>query len=963
MKRFFLSILLMMAISDIMVAQKSDSEMRLEKKLNHFFETYSQQGTKMDKQPKMLSYKIDDENRTLDIFADDYFGSQGFSPEVTDFIYKRIKKTVPQPYNSYRIAVYANSTPIDELIPNRLLDKPDQTRLWGDIEYKGLPWTFNASKPYKIYNGLQNRHISLWASHGKYYNVSQKKWEWQRPLLFCTMEDLFTQTIVIPYLIPMLQNAGAVVFTPRERDWQKNEVIVDNDEDNVEKSYEEIGESGLWHTTDVKGFAFHSGPYIEDENPFIAGSARMTTAISHKNGTGIISYTPKIPANGQYAVYVCYQTLANSVPDAHYTIWHKGERTEFTVNQQMGGGTWVYLGTFDFDKGFNKFNRITVTNESNYRGVVTADAVRFGGGMGNISRDGKISGLPRCLEGARYYAQWAGMDTTVYNSQKGTDDYGDDINTRSFMTNYLGGGSVYMPTINGDKVPFELSLAVHSDAGYAKNDTDFIGSLSICTTDFNDGKLNAGISRMASHDFSDELLSGVMRDIKYKYGRWNRRELFDRNYSETRNPEVPSAILETMSHQNFQDMRYGQDPNFKFTLARSIYKTILKYISNQHGDNFIVTPLTPNQLYIDLSPKGVATLHWSAVMDQQEPTSTPTAYIVYTASGNGGFDNGVIVRSGTSFSQKLIPGTIYDFRVAAINKGGESFSSETLSTMYQPNSTKTIMIVNGFHRLSSPAIRNNDTELGFDLDGDPGVSFGPTAGWSGRQKNFNRSEKGTGLGECGEELAGMFVAGNDFNYPHTHGEAIKAVGRYSFVSCSSEAVEAMKVQLQNYAMTDLILGLEKNDGHSLNYYKSFTPKLQYQLNSLAKSGGALLVSGSYIGSDMTTKTEQAFLSSTLKINFGGSEISNANDSIFGMGTTMTIYRSINEEHYAANAPDIIQPIKPAYCTLQYSDGQSAGIAFQEKKFKCMSMGFPFECIKNERMRAAIMKGILNYLIK
>ena len=32
-----------------------------------------------------------------------------------------------------------------------------------------------------------------------------------------------------PYIIPMLENAGAIVYTPRERDWQRNEVIVDND--------------------------------------------------------------------------------------------------------------------------------------------------------------------------------------------------------------------------------------------------------------------------------------------------------------------------------------------------------------------------------------------------------------------------------------------------------------------------------------------------------------------------------------------------------------------------------------------------------------------------------------------------------------------------------------------------------------------------------------------------------------
>ena len=34
----------------------------------------------------------------------------------------------------------------------------------------------------------------------------------------------------MPYVIPMLQNAGAIVFTPRERDWQRNEIVIDNDD-------------------------------------------------------------------------------------------------------------------------------------------------------------------------------------------------------------------------------------------------------------------------------------------------------------------------------------------------------------------------------------------------------------------------------------------------------------------------------------------------------------------------------------------------------------------------------------------------------------------------------------------------------------------------------------------------------------------------------------------------------------
>lgn len=198
--------------------------------------------------------------------------------------------------------------------------------------------------------------------------------------------------------------------------------------------------------------------------------------------------------------------MPKSVKDAKYLVFHKGQVTEFTVNQKMGGSTWVYLGTFDFDKGCNEFNRVVVTNQASSKGIVTSDAVRFGGGMGNILRGGYNSGFPRCLEGARYYAQWAGAPYSVYGGRKGNNDYADDINTRSLMTNWLGGGSVYMPAKDGKNVPIELSLAIHSDAGYNPDGKYVYGSLAICTTNFNDEKLNTGISRFTSKDFAQALL-------------------------------------------------------------------------------------------------------------------------------------------------------------------------------------------------------------------------------------------------------------------------------------------------------------------------------------------------------------------------------------------------------------------------------------------------------------------------
>lgn len=94
--------------------------------------------------------------------------------------------------------------------------------------------------------------------------------------------------------------------------------------------------------------------------------------------------------------------------------------------------------------------------------------------------------------------------------ESGENDYNDDINARSLMTNYLSGGSVFNPTEKGLKVPFELTFAMHSDAGF-KTDDALVGSLGIYTTNFNDGKVNSGISRYASRDLTDMVLTGLQK--------------------------------------------------------------------------------------------------------------------------------------------------------------------------------------------------------------------------------------------------------------------------------------------------------------------------------------------------------------------------------------------------------------------------------------------------------------------
>lgn len=965
-KRTLLSILLLLLFSHTFA---QDVERNINERLKDFFNQYTCSSTNVGK-CKLDSFKVDYNKKKLWVYANANFGYQPFLPEITENIYRQLKQLLPGPVCFFDMSVITDGKTIDELIPNIYRKgKKDKSRLYTKLDHTGAPWVSNISRPYNIDRGLDGREIAVWQSHGKYYINDKKEWGWQRPRIFCTTEDQFTQSFILPYVIPMLENAGANVFTPRERDTQRNEVIVDNDTKQSNSIYLEMkSRKAHWDTTPIPGFKGMKQMYQDGENPFSMGRARFAKTEKRKN-KAFAEWVPYIPETGKYAVYVSYQTLPNSVSDAKYLVFHNGGVTEFKVNQKIGGGTWVYLGTFEFDKGSNDYGMVALSNESKEKGVISADAVRFGGGMGNIARGGSTSGLPRYLEGARYSAQWAGMPYEIYGGKKGTNDYIDDINTRANTINYLSGGSVYNPQQKGLGVPVEMTLALHTDAGFSK-ENDIIGSLGIYTTAYNNKLLSSGVSRYASRDLTDIILTQLQKDIPSEFNaQWTRRHLWDRNYSETRLPAVPSTIIELLSHQNFADMKLGHDPNFKFAVGRAIYKAVLRFISTQHNENYTVQPLPVSHFAIQFGKKkNTLELNWKGENDRLEPTAKPKEYMIYTRIGRGGFDNGTLVNS-TSHTVKIEPGIVYSFKVTAVNRGGESFPSEILSAYKAKNERGRVLIINGFDRISGPAVIDNNDEAGFNLEEDPGVPYLYDISYCGVQKNFNRERAGkegkNGLGYSSGELEGMKIAGNTFDYPFIHGKAIQAAGGYSFVSCSNEAVESRLVRLEDYPVVDLILGLEKEDSKSNParniYYKTFSSVMQRLLTAYCQSGGNVLVSGSYVGSDMNdSQGNREFTEKVLKYGFQHSLRNTYSGTVNGLGRSITIPRLPNEKSYAVTHPDCITPVSPAFSVFAYSIGQqSAGIAYKGE-YRTFVLGFPFESIESENDRAVIMSSVLKF---
>ena len=972
MKRFNLYLISFILFSLTLAAQTDSVD--LETPLKKYFSSYSVPGFRPKLSIGLDHYEIDEQNKTLFIYGNEGFSSQAFTPKMTDKIYDDIKKCLPQPFCNYKLQIYGFDQEITTLIPNIYKKDQDKSRLWDKLDYEGNPWTQNVSTPVQFNKGLQNRHLTLWASHGRYYNFNTNLWSWQRPFLFCTTEDLFTQSFVVPFLIPMLENSGAVVYSPRERCWQTHEVIVDNDKDG-DKAYSETVAKYPWEKAPLNGYAKVKNVYYSDENPFDDGTARCANAVRQTSNASYCHWIPNIPETGNYAVYVSYQSFQNSIDDAEYIVHHKGIATRFRVNQQMGGSTWVYLGSFDFAKGQNQDNCVSLSNVSKGSGIVSADAVRFGGGMGDIIRGDSLSGastsgLPRYLEGARYSVQLRGCPDSTYNTKDGYNDYADDINARSKSMNYLGSGSVYIPDSGGCKVPFELSMAVHSDAGVSPDD-QVIGTLAIYTQMNGAGQtlFHSGVSRMASSDLAGIVQHSVCDDLSKALNlTWTRRELYNRNYSETRWPEVPSIILETLSHQNFNDMKLGHDPNFKFLISRAIYKGILRFVANQHKTDYVVQPLPVKNFSALLQPSGKVMLSWSPTRDSLESTATPSGYIVYTRRDSSDFDNGTVVQGTTSVSLPVDDDVIYSFKVCAFNDGGQSFPSEVLSVMHSSASKNEVLIVNGFTRLSAPAIINNNEQAGFDLDNDLGVAYIQTPEYSGRQINYERATNSNagaeGPGYSGQELQGTMIAGNSFDYPYIHGKAISSDKGFSFSSCSMGALCSDGTLLDHYKILDLIFGLQKNDGQSsMKPYKTFTPRLCKLLqNYLSRKGSNMFISGSYVASDMQQSNEKAFTSKYLHYSVGNESASSSDSTLQGNNFNFSFSHHIGDRPYAVMHPDRLAPANGAFPFLTYSDGSSGAVAFADEKTTIVTLGFPFESIHSPQQARNLMHAFLHMIV-
>jgi len=962
---------------------------------------------------KVDDVRVVERGKKLRIFFNSSIANLPIRFELINEIETEIRRRLGDKYKDYNVELFSRGQRLEQFIPNDLRMgklEDDRTRVRKPVRV--VPLVSSQSNK-NISGGLLGNHLAIWPSHGLYFDSAQDRWQWQRARLFGTVEDLFTINFVTKLIAPKLQNAGAVVLMPRERCFQTNEVIVDSD-GSTGNSEVLVVDAGRRTWRQVSGGFKIADTIFHGQNPFKMGAHLQ---LAPRAGLeAYIKYIPDVPEDGYYSVYFSWGRNRRNSKQVRGDVNHAGGTTTFYINQSLAGPTWAYLGRFFFKKGMNHQIGSFVVYGSDGGGFVTADALRLGGGMGNIARkpclDHQVRGLsvddsgkffaqvfdeespcgnyqisnrPRYHEAARYYLQYAGMpDSLVYSLNFGRNDYNDDFMSRGEWVNYLIGGAFNLgdrTLKDGFGIPVDLSLAFHTDAGITPNDS-VVGTLAIYSTQTDRGRFGDRVSRLASRDLTDLIQHQIVSDIRALFNpNWTLRAIWDRQYSEAWRPQVPAILLELLSHQNLADMRFGLDPRFQFAISRSIYKAILRFVAANEGREAIVQPLPPKGFFIERAGGKKVKLTWQPTHDPIEPTASPTHYKIYKRTEDLGFDNGTLVK-GTSLEIELPEyGRMYSFKITAWNGGGESFPGEILSAAIFPNQPETVLVINGFTRLSGPALFDDGKFAGIEWEKDQGVAFHNNATYTGHQYEFDRSvpwvtDDNPGWGASHSNLEGIVLKGNTFDFVSVHGKAIKDAG-YSFVSSSRAAVEENLLKSDDFWAVNVIFGEQLGVSSLIDStkveFRVFSPELKDWLTKFARKGRGLIISGANIGTDAVLQNDEkarGFAAEVLGYIWRANHASTIGSlkAIDGVGEMFPANLIFNmephQEFYIVEAPDAIEPATgDSRVFYRYSEnGLGAGVFFTGNH-KAVSFGFPIEAITCPTERGNLMKAVLEFLKK
>jgi len=768
--------------------------------------------------------------------------------------------------------------------------KPDEIdQLPGMDRATGQPPSSGQGQPS---GELSGKSIFVSPGHGWYYSSTLGRWATQRGNTYNVVEDLSNAEAVDTYLLHYLWNAGAGVYNCRERDMNTNLVIVDNDGAGY-------SESGTWETISSSGYG---------------GSYRR--AVTSSTETATATFTPTIPEAGYYHVYVWYPGFSTNANDVKITVNHTGGETVWTQNMELDGHTFKHIGPYYFKAGNNPASgSVTISNLSgetaNY---VIADAVRFGGGIGNETpfSEPYPSDWPRYEESGYLHANYMGCPAATCGSS-----------TVNAMPKYAA----------WENEGWEDSIYIswHSNAAGTPDTGTGTSSFAYTSGDWDDPFSGVPGGDLLRNFVHNELIN----DIRAGYNSsWVNRGTHTANFGEinpSNNSEMPAALFEMAFHDTASDALALKNPYFRQIVARAMYQGIVKYFADRDGQStYYLLPEPPTSLLVRNNGSGGIALSWNS-----PPSNTgdnflgdaATGYKVYKSNDGYGFGNGVALSgvNNTSYTDNsVVPGQVYYYRVTATNAGGESFPTETLAVR-SSSAQSQVLVVAGFDRMNhTMCVIEDDPYSTNDL------------------------------------YRGYVDMMNSYRYLITYARAIDAYG-VAFDSCSNETVINYLVNLADYSVVIWFLGEESTTD------KTFDTTEQTLVQAYLSEGGNLFVSGAEIGYELDAMgSGVSFYNNYLKADYvsddaGTYTVLPVTGSIFEGNTTFSFDDNSFGE-YNADYPDRITGYGGSTVCLTYSGGSggNAGIQYDGVDFKVVHFGFPFETITTEAARNETMADILDF---
>ncbi len=497
-----------------------------------------------------------------------------------------------------------------------------------------------------------------------------------------------------------------------------------------------------------------------------------------------------------------------------------------------------------------------------------------------------VSGLPQWAEGARYWLKSKGVRSGIWNLYD-ADEYKDDMKCRPTWVNSL-------------KAPIDLCLAFHTDGQDSGNDTTIIGTLVIYTEKNDKGKkeLKDGRNReKENRNLGDWIQTQVTEDLQHIAPEWVRRQLREANYCESRVPDVPSIILELLSHKNFADMKYGLDPNFRFASARAVYKGILRYLN---GKSAVVQPLPVQQLSISTD----GTLRWKARKDPWEPTAKATYYMVYVQENDGEWDAQQVDKK-TEVKLELKRGVKYNYYVVAGNDGGLSLPSPMISAyLCERDKAPLALIIDGFDDVYGPEWFAETNYAGI-VPGSFACEDGFSCAYIGPQWDFRRTSQwvnddNCGWGACYRDHAGQLTIGNTHDWAAQHGRVLRKM-RISYVSATAEMAKINR----NYKFVDYVCGRQR---------QPFTENMQKQLTEYLSGGGNMLLSA-----ENYSKIDQEWAEIFLHATFYAERTTRNGRISTPRHRLYNLQLEPNEDQIFSAKPEGLKPTEDAKRMAEYQD--------------------------------------------